>query len=434
MPTGDSSDRAETPASEREAALTPGRDRIPDLRERVRSAVDRSDGDLSRRRMLALAGTGLLGSIAGCSGGGSDGTDTPADTPTETPTDAPTPSPTATGTPTETATATASPTATQSIEEMIAEYNCPDPEKEADIVVAQDGSGDFETVGAAIEAIPHADFEGTRVRIEPGTYKEKLQLPSNKTDVTFVGGGDSPEDTILTYDDHADKTDENGQPIGTSGSSSFFVWGPDFTAKNLTFRNNANPVAQAVAIRIDADRAAFENCRFIGNQDTLYNYGERTRQYFKDCYVEGDVDFIFGSAAAYFDNCEIFCKDDGYIAAPAQPEDMDYGYVFNNCTVHGDAPAESVYLGRPWQRFGQAVFMNTSLSDIIRPQGWEPWVEADHPDKTETAFMAEHANEGAGYKPNRRVDWSHQLSDSEAEAYTVENVFPDWNIRECLNQ
>jgi len=383
---------------------------------------------LSRRRLLALAGTGALTSIAGCSGG-SDSTDTPADTPTEAPTATPSP------TPTDTATATASPTATQrDVEALLEEYNCPDPDKEADIVVAQDGSGDVETVSAALEQVPSADFQGTRVRIEPGTYKEKLQLASNKTDVTFIGGGDSPEDTIITYDDHADKTDENGEEIGTSGSSSFFVWGPDFTAKNLTFRNDANPVAQAVAIRIDADRAAFENCRFIGNQDTLYNYGRGTRQYFKDCYIEGDVDFIFGLAAAYFDNCEIFCKDDGYIAAPAQPEDQEYGYVFDNCEIHGDAPAESVYLGRPWDPYGQAVFMNSYLGEVIRPVGYEPWDEADHGDKTETAFFAEYNNEGPGAWTDARADWANQLSESEAQEYTLDAVFSDWAIRECMEQ
>ncbi|WP_459191474.1 pectinesterase family protein [Halosimplex sp. J119] len=375
-----------------------------------------------------MTGTAVLGAIAGCSGG-NDGTPTDADTQTEpaaTPTDSPTPSPTST--PTETPT----PTATdRDIEALLAEYRCPGGE-EFDAVVAQDGSGDFESVQAAIDAISPGTFDGYRVRIKPGRYKEKIRLPPNRTDVTFVG--DDVAETVLTYDDHADKPGDNGEELGTSQSSSFFADGLDFTARNITFENAADPVAQAVAMRISGDRAFFDNCRFLGNQDTLYNYGRGTRQYFRNCYVEGDVDFIFGLATAVFDNCKINCKDEGYIAAPATPEKQEYGYVFRNCEITGDAPEQSVYLGRPWEPYGQAVFMNCYLGDVIRPRGWEPWDEPEHDDKTKTAFLAEYNNEGPGAAPDQRVDWAHQLSDEEAEPYrSLETLFDGWAIEDCLS-
>ena len=371
---------------------------------------NRADGwPVSRRRMVALASAGALGSIAGCTGDSSSDSE-----PNESSDD----------------NETNPENDEKSIEELIAEYRCPETGDDYDIVVAQDGSGDYETVQAAIDAIEPGTFDGTRVYIKEGRYKEKLELPSNRTDVTFIG--ESAENTVLTYDDHADKTDEHGDELGTSGSSSFFVYGPDFTAKNITFENAAPDVAQAVAIRIKADRAVFENCRFIGNQDTLYTYGRDTRQYFKDCYIEGDVDFIFGLATAFFEDCEIFCKDEGYIAAPAQPEEQEFGYVFKNCDVTGDAPNDSVYLGRPWEPYGQTVYLECDLGDHIRPVGWEPWDEPDLPDKTKTAYFAEYGNTGPGYTPEQRADWSHQLDAEEAAEYTLENVFDGWNPRRCL--
>ncbi|ELZ19993.1 Pectinesterase [Halosimplex carlsbadense 2-9-1] len=382
----------------------------------------------SRRSVLSATGAAVLGALAGCSG------DRSGETPTaeSTPTGSPAPAPTDTASPTATSTDTPTPTATdRDIEALLAEYRCPGGE-EFDAVVAEDGSGDFESVQAAIDAIPAATFDGYRVLIKPGRYEEKIRLPPNRTDVTFVG--ESAAETVLTYDDHADKSDGSGGDLGTSQSSSFFADGLDFTARNLTFENAANPVAQAVAMRISGDRAFFDNCRFLGNQDTLYNYGRGTRQYFRNCYVEGDVDFIFGLATAVFDDCEIHCTDEGYIAAPATPEDQAYGYVFRNCEITGDAPEESVYLGRPWEPYGQAVFVNCHLGDVIRPAGWEPWDEPEHDDKTETAFLAEYDNEGPGAAPDRRVDWAHQLSDEEAQPYqSLETLFDGWEIADCLD-
>lgn len=295
---------------------------------------------------------------------------------------------------------------------------------EYDIAVADDGSGDYETVQAAIDAVPDRDPSETVVRIEAGRYEEKLVLPAEKTNVTFVGAG--AEETVLTYDDHADVTDENGEEIGTTGSSSFFVNGDGFTARNVTFENDADHVAQAVAVRVDADRAVFENCRFVGWQDTLYTYGEDTRQYYRECYIEGRVDFVFGWATAVFEDCEIFCVGDkGYITAASTPEESDYGYVFTDCEVTGDAPSNSFYLGRPWRPYAKTVFMHCSLDDHIKPAGWHNWRD---PDNEETAAYAEYENSGPGSVPEERVEWADRLTDAEAAEHTsLETVFDGWD-------
>ncbi|WP_408960274.1 pectinesterase family protein [Natrinema sp. 74] len=374
----------------------------------VDSDARESRPTVSRRRMVAFTGAGLLGTTAGYSGDGK------ADPPSNESTNTAGPSP-----------------ESRNDEEDGAEDGCHEDD-DYDIVVARDGSGDYETVQAAIDAVQPNTSDETRVYIRDGRYKEKLELPADRPNVTFIG--ESAENTVLTYDDHADKIGDDGEEIGTSGSSSFFVWGDDFTARNVTFENAAEPVAQAVAIRIDADRVAFDNCRFLGNQDTLYNFGRRTRQYFRDCYVEGDVDFIFGRATAFFEDCEIYCKGEGFIAAPAQPADVEHGFVFADCDVVGDAPHESVYLGRPWEPYGQTVYIDCELGDHIRPRGWEPWDEPEHGDKTKTAFFAEHDNSGPGYTPDQRVDWSHQLSETEATAYTRAHVLSGWNPRRRLER
>jgi len=400
-----------------------------DGRDGDRAATDR----LSRRRVLAFAGTGLTTGLAGCSGGGGDTTATEGDgstaTPTATPAAAPTATPSATATETATATPTAEPTETPAISDVVGDYQCGSVDAEPDITVAQDGSGDHETVAAAIEAVPDRSREETVVSIGPGRYYEKLTVPRSKVNLTLVGAG--PTETVLTYDDHADKTDEQGNAIGTGGSASFSAAPPDFTAANLAFENDAEPVAQAVAAKVEGDRSLFRNCRFLGNQDTLYTIAP-VRQYYRDCYIEGDVDFIFGAATAYFENCEIFCKPDGgYVTAASTPQSADYGYVFNNCEVTADgAPDDSYYLGRPWRPYARTVFMNSTLGDHVAPAGWDNWGE---PAKEETANYAEYENEGPGYAPDQRVDWAKQLSDFLAQQYAdPAEVLDGWDPTACF--
>lgn len=251
-----------------------------------------------------------------------------------------------------------------------------------DFIVAKDGSGDFETVQAAIDAVPHLRSNRTTIFIKAGVYKEKLILPSTKSNVSFIG--EDAFKTVLTYDDYASKKNRFGENIGTSGSASFYIYGDGFEASNITFENSAGSVGQAVAVRIDGDRVKFENCRFLGNQDTLYPHGEKSRQYYKNCYIEGTVDFIFGWSTAYFEGCEIFCKSKGYITAASTLEGAAYGFVFKNCKISGSAEKGSVYLGRPWRPYAQTVFIDCELSEVIKPEGWDHWRDEE---KKKLRFM-----------------------------------------------
>lgn len=290
-----------------------------------------------------------------------------------------------------------------------------------DFVVAQDGSGNFKTVQEAINAVPDFRKRITTIYIKKGVYKEKLVLPGSKQLVKMIG--EDVLQTILTYDDFAQKKNQFGEEKGTSGSSSFYIYGDGFTAENITFENSSGPVGQAVAVWVAGDKSAFKNCRFLGFQDTLYTYGKGSRQYYKDCYIEGTVDFIFGSSTALFDECEIFAKKGGYLTAASTPDTTRFGYVFLKCRIKGDAPENSFYLGRPWRPYAKMVFIKCNLGKIIKPEGWDHWGKESN---KQTAFYAEYKSKGPGAAPSKRVSWSHQLRDEEAKTYTIDNIFRGW--------
>jgi len=293
-----------------------------------------------------------------------------------------------------------------------------------DFIVAQDGSGNFKTVQEAFNAVPDFRKATTTIFIRKGTYKEKLTLPKSKNMVRLVG--EEAVSTILTYDDFASRKNRFGEEIGTTSTSSFFIFADDFTAENITFENSAGPVGQAVAVRVDADRAKFINCRFLGFQDTLYLFADKARQYFQNCYIEGTVDFIFGWSTAIFEQCTIFCKKAGYVTAASTNEGVPYGFVFLNCKITGDAPENSFYLGRPWRPFSRTVFINCVLDKQIKPEGWHNW---NKPDAEKTSYYGEYNSSGEGAKASSRVGWSHQLTAEEVSQYTVEKIFGDWKIK-----
>ena len=289
-----------------------------------------------------------------------------------------------------------------------------------DFIVAQDGSGQFKTVQEAINAVPDFRVNRTTIYIKNGTYKEKLVLPESKAKVTFIG--ENKMLTVLTYDDYAVKHNRFGEEMGTTGTSSFYVFGHDFQAKNITFQNSAGPVGQAVAIWIKGDRAQFENCRFLGFQDTLYTYGHESRQYYKNCYIEGTVDFIFGSSTAVFEDCQIHCKGKGYITAASTYQWRPFGYVFKNCKITGEGESTH-FLGRPWRPFSRVAFIHSDLGNVVKKEGWDNW---RNPANEKTAYYAEYKNKGEGSKTEDRVKWLKLLTDEQAKDYTLEKIFGDW--------
>ena len=290
-------------------------------------------------------------------------------------------------------------------------------------IVARDGSGNFKTVQEAINAVPDMRKYETVIFIRNGIYKEKLVLAESKSMVKFIG--ESVEKTILTYDDYAGKKNIFGEEKGTSGSAGFYIYAGNFTAENICFQNSAGPVGQAVAVLVAGDKIKFKNCRFLGFQDTLYTYGRESRQYYDHCYIEGTVDFIFGSSTAVFDSCIIFCKKRGFIAAASTPENKSFGYVFMHCTITGDSIAGTHLLGRPWRPFAKTVFINCTLDKKIAREGWSNWRDTTN---EKTAYYAEYKNTGTGSDINKRVSWSHQLTDEEVKKYSVKNIFADWEV------
>jgi len=293
-----------------------------------------------------------------------------------------------------------------------------------DFIVAKDGSGNFTTMQEAFNAIPDFRKNVTTIFVKNGIYKEKLILAGSKINVRLIG--EDAMKTILTYDDYASKKNKFGEEIGTTGSSSFFSFADGFTAEHITFENSSGPVGQAVAVRVDGDMIKFVDCRFLGFQDTLYPHAEKSRQYYKDCYIEGTVDYIFGWSTAVFDHCTIFTKKNGlYVTAASTLPETTYGFVFLNCKITGDAPDASIYLGRPWRPFAKTVFINCSLDKLIKAEGWHNW---NKPDAEKTSFYAEYKSVGEGANSNARVPWSHQLTDEELKNYTLEKIFGDWKI------
>lgn len=286
-------------------------------------------------------------------------------------------------------------------------------EKKYDFVVAKDGSGDFKYVQDAIEACRAFTPKHLTVFIKSGTYKEKIEFHSWNSNMTIIG--EDVETTILTFDDHAGKG-----KMGTFDSYTVKVVGDDMKFENLTIQNTAGPVGQAVAIHAEGDRLLFENCKFKGDQDTMYNGGQGSRQYFKNCYIEGTTDFIFGPSTVLFENCTIHSKKDSYVTAASTPEWVKFGYVFKDCKLTSNEEATKVYLGRPWRDYAKTVFINCELGDHIRPEGWHNW---SRPEAEETSFYAEYGSTGLGANTEKRVSWSHQLSKKEVKEYSAENIF-----------
>lgn len=294
------------------------------------------------------------------------------------------------------------------------------------LTVAQDGTGDYKTIQEAINAVRDLSQERVVIYVKKGIYNEKLIIPSWKTKISLIG--DSNTNTIITHNDYSGKPNPGGvdalgrTKFSTYTSFTVLVQGNDFTAENLTIENTSGRVGQAVALHVEADRVGIKNCRLLGNQDTLYAATENSRQYYKNCYIEGTTDFIFGEATAVFENCTIKSLTNSYITAAATSPAQPFGFVFINCTLIADPSATKVLLGRPWRPYAKTVFINTTMGSHIAPAGWNNW---NRPENEKTVLYAEHGSKGPGANPSQRVAWSKQLSAKQAKKYTLEHIFKD---------
>ncbi|MGR4865096.1 pectinesterase family protein [Caulobacter sp. LARHSG274] len=276
----------------------------------------------------------------------------------------------------------------------------------------------FATVQAAVDALP---ANGGAIEIAPGEYREKIDI--QKPGVRLIGKGRAPGDVVLVWSDGAITAG------GTFKSASVKVSGDGFIARNLTIQNDYHlkdpRPSQAVALAITADRAVLERVRLLGTQDTLYAASKKerpSRQYFRDCYVEGHIDFIFGNAKAFFDRCEVHAIAHGEAMLTAQSKaspDQDSAYVFDRCRITADPGAEHVWLGRAWRPYATVVFLRTRIDAALEPAGWREWT----PGKTDTlstATFAEFASTGAGANPQARDPHSRQLTAAQAKAWSRE--------------
>ena len=286
------------------------------------------------------------------------------------------------------------------------------------LFVARDGTGEFRNVAEAVE-VCRAFMEYHKVIfVKKGTYKEKLVIPQWLTNIEICG--EDRDQTIITWDDHANIfLPEIGKGMGTFRTYTLKIQGSRIKMKNITIENNSARLGQAVALHTEGDRLTFVNCRFLGHQDTIYTGNAKCRHYFRDCYIEGTTDFIFGPSTAWFENCDIFCKADSYITAASTPQDVPYGYIFNNCHITAAEGVGKVYLGRPWRDYGYTLFMNCDLPAQIRAEGWHQW----RPEAVKTARYMEYNNRGEGADTTQRVAWSHLLTKKEAQQITLERVF-----------
>ncbi|MBQ8729636.1 MAG: pectin methylesterase [Lachnospiraceae bacterium] len=313
------------------------------------------------------------------------------------------------------------------------------------ITISKDDSGDYTSI---TEALSNVTATPETIYIRNGIYEECVEVL--KPNLTFIG--EDVNKTVITFGNYANMLMNDGSLRRTFRTYTFLVNTNNFTAKNITFINSAGSgsnIGQAIAVYNEGDRIHYENCKMLGHQDTLftgplppkeiepggfigptqYSKREHGRHLYSNCYIEGDVDFIFGSATAYFDNCRIhsISKNEainGYVAAPSTPEGQDFGYVFNECTFTSNCEDGTVYLARPWRNFAKAVFLNCDIGPHINKAGFDDWNKSE---AHKTMFFAEYNSKGQGANNEARATYAKLLSDEDAMKYTIENVLKKQN-------
>ncbi|XP_057545688.1 probable pectinesterase 53 isoform X2 [Amaranthus tricolor] len=263
-------------------------------------------------------------------------------------------------------------------------------------------NGDFTTIQDAIDSLPPINLVRVVIKIKAGIYEEKVNIPPLKSFISIIGEG--AEKTIVQWGDTAKTVGPNGKPLGTFNSATF--------ANTTPVPKTGEQGVQAVAFRISADTAAFVGCRFLGAQDTLYDHNGR--HYYKDCYIEGSVDFIFGDGLSLFEGCHVHAIAPKYGALTAQGRHSmldDTGFSFVKCKVTGSG---ALYLGRAWGPFSRVVFAYTYMDNIILPTGWYNWGD---PNREMTVFYGQYKCTGPGASFSGRVAWSRELTEEEAKPF-----------------
>ncbi|KAH7282766.1 hypothetical protein KP509_35G046900 [Ceratopteris richardii] len=284
------------------------------------------------------------------------------------------------------------------------------------IVVAKDGSGDVKTIQAAIDLVPQENKQRIIIYVKKGIYREKLIFPKSKPFITLKGEGSAL--TYIEWGDTASTVGDDGKPLSTFGSASVAVQSDDFIALDISFKNTAPAPKsgeigkQAVALRVQGDRAAFYRCGFYGAQDTLYD--KSGRHYYYKCYIEGSIDFIFGNARSLFVKCHLhsIATPWGSISAQKRLEpEENTGYSFVYCMVTGSG---TIYLGRAWGPYSRVVYAHTYFDNIIRPEGWNDFGLVANQKKV---YYGEYKCFGPGAARTGRVPWSRILTDQQARPF-----------------
>ncbi len=318
-------------------------------------------------------------------------------------------------------------------------------------IIAKDGSGDFTSIQAAIDAVPMSNRHPIILLVRMDEYHEKVIV--NKDNIRIIG--EARDRTVITNSGCAKDLDAEGKEKGTFLSYTFLVTGDNVEVENITIRNDAGDgrdVGQAVAVYAAGDRGVWRNVRMIACQDTLFcgptmpkvardalprlipegvtSVGDcpltLNRQYFEDCYIQGDVDFIFGPYACWFERCTLFMnKRGGFYTAANTPEQAPYGLVFHKCHLTGECEPGQAYLGRPWRPFAHTMFLDCEMDACVAPEGFQDWGATPI-----TRRCGEYRTTGARADQSTRHPGQARLADEEAAMLTIRNVIggcDGWN-------
>lgn len=329
-------------------------------------------------------------------------------------------------------------------------YNEDEVQRKACITVALDGSGDYTSLQAAINAAPDNSDQRFVIYIKNGKYdKEKLIVPQSKRNLTLKG--ENRRMTIVSYHIYDCKNPESGNKCPAESwalwkdnaelirtSATLTIMAEGCRVENLTLENTAGPVGQALALTVCGDKLIFKNCDILGYQDTVYLWTSGKRSYFENCLIAGRTDYIYGAGIGYFQLCEIRSWGGGWITAPSTPKSQKYGFVFNKCrfTYASSSPragddGKLIAIGRPWHNYPKVAILNSVMCEQMHPEGWPTIWHMEYASDSEDLHLYEYNNKGAGADMSKRAKWAgiKKLTKEEAKEYTCEKVFGERMIK-----